>query len=41
MTINPMNLVEGAAANIFDKSCKQTDLYNSYIKTMRWVPELR
>lgn len=41
MTINPMNLVEGAAANIFDKTCKQTDLYNSYIKTMRWVPELR
>ena len=40
VNINPMNLVEGAAANMFYKKQNELDLYNYYIKYERWIPKV-
>lgn len=37
--INPMDIVVGAAANVFDKTQKDTDIYDQYIKWARWIPK--
>lgn len=37
--INPMNLVVGSAANIFNKRQNEKDIYEQYVKWVRWVPQ--
>jgi hypothetical protein len=37
--INPMGFVEGAAAGFFDKTQKETDIYDSYMQWVQWIPE--
>lgn len=37
--INPMNFVLGAAANIFNYKQNEKDVYDQYMKWIRWVPQ--
>ncbi|MDD4328143.1 MAG: hypothetical protein PHU83_07915 [Eubacteriales bacterium] len=38
-TINPLEFAEGAAANFFDKTQKETDIYDSYMQWVQWIPK--
>ena len=37
--VNPMNFVDGAAANIYDKTQKETDIYDFYMQWVQWIPQ--
>ncbi len=39
MTVNPLFIVEGAATNFYSQSQSETDIYDDFMRYLRWIPK--